>query len=512
MSKLKADLTRKKLKKILEIAELEPFLKMIWSVDAITTNNSNAALPFFNFSAQVTDQRIESDFHVPRWMLETLLNEILATPLKKVRRKTLNCNEWAAFEQVYDKLRQLEDDEGMLGVPSEDIIESIPRITWRQFPWQIGYSNSMEIYRAWRLYGTVTASSVLKQKTGLDFDEISRIGCLFYLHFRQSPIMRRDIDLTNCHITDETRDKIFSMLSRPSQVMQSEARLAKSETKAIAYRPSILRRFPLIEFGKESTPYFFCPIPDLLLLRITSGLFYDIVGNDRARNAAAASFEEYIQEITRFYLQPQSRVDGEFEYKNPTPKKSTDMIVCSKEGDVEVIVECKALNLKMSVRQSANPWETHPEAFRELIKGVLQIWRFCYQIHLGKFPIYSNNISNTVGVVLTLHPWMEGGSKAREEIMKLAKRKAIEENIPVAAQTPISFIASTDWEESLRTVPPITFLEALHHHTAEENSNKRLGTVANDIGCQTPHARVFPYFDKLSEVAPWLGQSSNGEE
>lgn len=373
MSRFKARRAKEKLRKIFRINDPVHFFQLIWSVDAIATNRLDVARRFLNFPNEATNQEVTSRFYIHRWKLETLLNEYLTVPLKKSRFKTPRKGEWGAFSELYNQLMALEDEESLLDVIPEKIAEALPREIWRQFPWQQGFSESHHLYRSWSLYNSPAADAVLIEKVGLDFNEISHIGYLLYAQFGLTPLISSDIDLTIHGISNKSRDLFFSMTALPIQRMRIETAKKRRGLKPAAYKPSILRNFPIAQFEIQERSYFRCPIPDLLLQRITGGLFYDIVADDRARNMAAKAFEKYVIEITKFYFQPQSLIDEEFSYRNNGMKDSPDMIVCNQENQIQIVVECKTLNLNLNIRQSANPWNDHPEAFQQLIKGVLQV-------------------------------------------------------------------------------------------------------------------------------------------
>ena len=60
-----------------------------------------------------------------------------------------------------------------------------------------------------------------------------------------------------------------------------------------AFLPSILRRFPLSGL-KDKANELFAPIPEVLLMRVTSGLYYDLIpGGQALLNEANDRFEEY---------------------------------------------------------------------------------------------------------------------------------------------------------------------------------------------------------------------------
>ena len=62
----------------------------------------------------------------------------------------------------------------------------------------------------------------------------------------------------------------------------------------ISYRKSFLRQWPVISFDS----IYYCPLPELLILRIGSGLYYDLISQDGAvRNEISNNFELYIRNL-----------------------------------------------------------------------------------------------------------------------------------------------------------------------------------------------------------------------
>lgn len=78
--KISSSLHRQRLAKLLTSADLIGFLKMIWSVDALTIGNSSNASKYFEFPAEAVSARPGSDWYIARWLLETLVNEYFFVP------------------------------------------------------------------------------------------------------------------------------------------------------------------------------------------------------------------------------------------------------------------------------------------------------------------------------------------------------------------------------------------------------------------------------------------------
>src|SRR3546814_5906992 len=85
-----------------------------------------------------------------------------------------------------------------------------------------------------------------------------------------------------------------------------------------AYRPSILRDFPIIAFG-EKGERLRAPIPELIMYRYTSGLYLDVVqGGSAVWTDIGTRFERYVLEYLQAMMSPYE-VIGEQVYG---PKKT----------------------------------------------------------------------------------------------------------------------------------------------------------------------------------------------
>jgi hypothetical protein len=82
MSTFNRDRYRKKLKSLLSKAEDEAFFQMVWALDAIQSNRAKVAQPYFNFPQEAVDPKIDSQYAVHKWDLESLVGRLLLCRLR----------------------------------------------------------------------------------------------------------------------------------------------------------------------------------------------------------------------------------------------------------------------------------------------------------------------------------------------------------------------------------------------------------------------------------------------
>lgn len=104
---------------------------------------------------------------------------------------------------------------------------------------------------------------------------------------------------------------------------------------------------PLIRLSKSNPDHTYCPIPELLMRRITSGIFFDIVNSDGFSAAYGPAFESYVGEVLQIVFSSDN-----YSIKKPEPrlrgkkiKHGVDWIVESKS--TILLIECKAKRLKI---------------------------------------------------------------------------------------------------------------------------------------------------------------------
>lgn len=178
----------------------------------------------------------------------------------------------------------------------------------------------------WRciLKGEIIENS-FRMKTGTSIANFMLLGLSLYTETTKSIIVMKDIK------TPPTREMshyiaLLENISRHTFELTHRAQALVNDAHSFAYRGSVLRETPVIRvYGSEGVGLI-CPISQLLLWRVTSGMYYDVIYNSKVSNEIGKNFEEYVQCLLKKTFGNLYRVEPELEY-GKKGKKSKPRIV-----------------------------------------------------------------------------------------------------------------------------------------------------------------------------------------
>ncbi|MCA2008025.1 hypothetical protein [Tritonibacter mobilis] len=503
---------RKKLNKLLAAAGNEEFIQLLWATHALQSGCADAARKFIRpetipDGAITTDMRSEHFIH--KWKIETLANELMtvpkAKPGKKGATRTLLCDHYGASINCANRLHDLENAESKNHKNAEEFLVEMGRIAARQFDWQRGYVNIPQFYRNAYVYGQGKCAAYFECKHGISFNRFSQIGFLLYALFRTSPVMvQEDTQWAKFGVTLDEVERVLALISLP---FSEAAKLAQTKRRKIIHtadKPSVLRQAPCLRFGNHGERIR-APLPELILERVTSGVFYDVVdGGDDIRNDYGRNFEKYCfnylsDTLPGFVWDQESRY-GTKQYPIDTPD-----ILCSEEGKLTIVFECKATRMSHEAKFGKDPMAAR--GYVDLVKGVFQLWRFFS--HCRRGCVGRDVTDAAVGVVLTLDNWLILAETLRKRVLEDAAKMAGEKDpeITEADRRPIVFVGARELERTLSSATKKTFKESLFQANSEKYQGWQLGDIHRQLFNNNEREKLkYPYADKLSEFLPWYDE------
>ena len=150
-------------------------------------------------------------------------------------------------------------------------------------------------------------------------------------------------------------ENINNFLNCFSRELTEIVTLIKEEQKMdekYAYSYSSLRAYPLIKMKYMNILSVVCPLPTLLIDRITSGLYYEIVNENNFDNCFGQSFQHYVGKILEI-SNKNNKINyiPESEYYIGRDRKDTiDWIAY--DTDSALFVECKTKRLTFMANPS----------------------------------------------------------------------------------------------------------------------------------------------------------------
>lgn len=502
MSKrLKRDRARSDLAYMLKIAEGAPFFQMIWCVDRIRVGDFGRGVRgLADIPKDVLEGAAKSKLFFQPWMLEDLVNEWLATPRPKLALpRRLLCESYNGFASVYDAILRVDDTESGFEIDrGQDVLQMLPRFGHRQFEWQQGWLNGPSLYRSAFIYGQGESRKWFSQTYGATPADLVLFAMAAHSVFNGAPENRvaalsvPQLGLEQPLVTAGLR----LMSANLNEVIAEAARLRRGPFN-VAAKPSVLRRTPIVSFGADSLR---APLPDLLLERATTGLYLDFVqAPDNVRNEIARRFELYCFDLFQEMFGDRARPQYRYGTKN-RPIDSPDILIQERD-QLQLIVECKATRMKFEVRFSDAWHEATERGYRELAKGVGQIWRHVSHMRRGVVP--DKPAAQLNGLVLTMDPWMRMTHGQDEIILRMAREwcAATDPEIQPEDECPVGFTHVGDLESLFHTTGADHAIKMLHKIAA------RAGWGANELGRDEDTPRVdrpFVFANRMAEVIPWL--------
>lgn len=409
-----------------------------------------------------------------------------------------------ALAYIVHLLRELENEE--FAYQGHNIRYELRRIINRQFEWQRGFFNKAAAYRTAIMYGGPECRRYLGSTLGVTLDDISYGAFALYAAFQSFAQVDRRLPTAQIGLSDNVRDIVFDLFSADLEAIRSEAREQRQHYRTTAYRPSILRKYPCIR-RSDNDSILISPLPQLIMARATSGIFYDVIsGGGAVRNEVGRRFETYcLTLLERCY--PEISIEPEFSYRAPPHKQDSPDVLIVQGDSISHIYECKAVRMSFADRFAEA--EFAGRGYDEIAKAVLQIWRFASHCRRG---FAGRNISaSAVGIVVLLDSWMTMVLDARLEVMSRAESLAgHDKEIYASDKIPILFTEIGDLENVVMAVDFQSYLDVLRNAQTEQYDGWLFSSILNDRNIDQQH-RPFPFAD-LGKVAPWWGRIENMKE
>lgn len=491
---------KRRLADILRGADDEAFLLMAWGVNTLQNGSpvGEAVFPFGHPPAAVIED-MDSGGSVFPWELETIVNELLSSPKKLYR--TTPCLQWNTVREVVNLLRRIKELDYVVSKDRDDVYQELFRIGGRQFEWQRPLFNPAQFYRNMAIYGQGVCAEHFEERHGIRIDEFVLVGVMMFLNLSvgRNLVAGSDFDLLG--VAARARDKALSILAAPLGELREMAVRERAGRRTMAYRPSVLRLHPCVRFGRPGRRIR-APLPALILERVTSGLFYDAVtGDGSIRDDYGRRFEQYAIRYLRA-MRPELTVDPEYRYRRSRGKEhdSPDAIVSAVDGNVDLVIECKASRMSFEARFADDPADER--GYDEMAKAVFQLWR--YFSHCRRGFTGRTLAPDAIGLVLTLDSWMVMANHLFDRMFERAEAMASESDPLIEAQDrrPIAFSSMPDFEAALSMGTASSFMSALRIAAEPVNRGGSVQRHHEEMAGRGTARRSYP-FDDLSAMLPW---------
>lgn len=500
----KISMHRARLRHQLQQANATDFFRMVWSGDALVDGRQDKVDGRITWPGAKDDYEFQGKYWFPRWELEHLLNEYLVLSPPKGRKRWLDCTQWRNLADCLNKYKALSNAESVKDHQPADITEALPRLFIPQMRWQAGWSSKRVLNRYWRIYLFEESNEYFRSKSGLSMIDAIKTAFAAFAACQSHPAFKIDASYSALGIEDGSCEILSEYFGKSISEMRAFAKKIRSGNTISDFKRSPIREYPIIRHQEKGGPIGFLPIPELLLARVSDGLYFDCVTDSNIRRLMGEAFEKYGYDLLEHFLSSDHIISGEIEYQN---KRSPDALAFRRDNrQLELVVECKARRIPLSVLQSAAPWHDFSNVYSDIVKGFVQIWRFVADCRTGQVGCLEPPLAaNPRGVLLTLDPWLVVGNKITKMVITEAHKLADRYSLNLEDRVPVSVVSAQDWEHCLSCFSLERILKGIDSHSREEYFGFMLNTtIEHATGNGHDEIVPFPWEESLNEHVPWF--------
>lgn len=391
---------------------------------------------------------------IAEWELELVAKEVILNG-RAVSTRGRTLRSWKNLSDTINQLKTLENEVSRLYGSSHNVLIELIRIAHRQFIWQGNPPNSVTTIRYFKIFNQQIINQICVDRLGLTVKEIYLVGMALMGVYLKHPAL--DVPFSS-DIDSLSEEKLERFLSFTCRTIAELRPLLKSEQRyddKFAYAYSSLRAFPLIRMRYRGNDAIVCPLPTLLFWRITGGLYYELIDDQRFPQAFGDSFQNYVgQIIVRSCQEEVIHLFAEQEYgARKARKDSVDRII---SDDVSALfLECKAKRLSWNAKEALDDLSSLETDIDIMASAVVQVYKTindhidCQYPH---FPFVANR--KIYPVIVTLENWRMFGPAMLDRLhgAVIAKLDEVDIQKDVLNEMPYSVWAIEELEVGMRII------------------------------------------------------------
>ena len=363
------------------------------------------------------------------WEIELLTREIIINAqLSTHTNKTLR--KWNYFSGAVNKLKAFENELAGFYADKRSVLVELWRIAHRQFPWQ-STLNQIQITRYLKIFSTPALSDIIYNKTGLTTKDLYMNGMLFTGCYLNHPSINLPINIQTKLTNTEMIQHFVELFAIEIVELRNQLAAEQSFDEKFMYAFSPLTAKPIVQMQYRGKLGLVCPIPTLLMWRITSGIFYDICGEQGFDHAFGDSFEQYVGEICESANGNDAyKIHPEDSYKiGKDDKLTADWIL--EDDSALLFVECKTKRIKQLAKEEILDEKPLEEELGKMADFIVQIYKSIHDFKNGHYPNLKPGSKNIYPMVLTLEHWYAFGDFAINFLNQKVKNDLAKNNVPV---------------------------------------------------------------------------------
>lgn len=480
-------------------------MQLMWAINALQSDNAPNLTAYLRYPREAASSDLTNGYSVQKWEIENLLLLLLSTP--KVAVDFLRAPDYRSYDTVahlINLLKSAEQSESALLIDQTNVLDELQRYAHKQFLWQRPFFEIERLYRYTFVYGQGSCAEYFESQYGLSVNEFILTCIALYSTSKRFAWQKAPRIEPPMKLRPQIVGLTLNLVSKELQQMRLETKKRIDQAMSamrpkLAYLPSTLRHFPIISSSKHNNQII-APLPQLIIFRATSGLYYDLAGGPQhILEEANGRFEEYGKKLIEARC-PRFEVLRDKEYGPKGRRMRTPDLLLKDGGEVKAVFECKASKLTFAAQYSEDQFSEAPKAFGQIAKGMSQLWKFFSRVRRG---VYADEVvaDNAFGIILTMDNWFQLDRRQLPSLRAAAEELCKDEpDISIEDKRDVIFCSIEDLDNVLAVSSEDELFETFSKARKKEFQGWMLTDIRNPYREAALKPKRYPF--EIEEVLP----------
>lgn len=390
------------------------------------------------------------------WELALIAREIIVIGQPTISLGTKSLTNWNYFAAATNKVTVFESEAWKVFGSSKTILKEMRRIAHRQFPWQHSMTQT-QFLRNFIIFNNPKISGIIERRLGMSVQQWYIVGTVIVGSTLNRAKFNVDADAQIHNISQREFDiflsKTSANLDKLKEIIEQDVRFDDQ----YLYTLNPLEYYPLVLIDD----YYYCPVINFLIWRMTSGLYFDLIGDKSFGHPFGLAFQDYLQELSiRSSDSERTKVLNEQKYMvGKREEDSVDLILL--QSGAALFVEAKAKRMQMRSKSQLITDEAMERDLDILASDVVQVYATISDYRQGYYTHLPYDADLKIyPIVITLEEWFLMGEDLRNLRAKVENKLAAK-GLPLTFIKEMPFIISSAEGYEL-------LIQILNVHTIEE--------------------------------------------
>lgn len=385
------------------------------------------------------------------WELELVAREIIlnGSLLQQASGGEKGMNPWKAVGLVRELTTHISDE---YVHSTEDALAAVVPLTHQQMLW---HDNTFSrIARYGQIYRHPPLAEIMQSVLAISLSDWLKIGLIVYGGLDKSFWNDRSIYSHVPGIDRRAVERFFALMSKPVEEVRRITALNQRYDRHWAHTFNPLRASP-INFFEAEPERIFSPVPQLLIWRLTDGIYYDLVGagGEAFADAFGKACELYVGNVLKVALkESEAKIEGERPYSTGEGEKAgVDWLVSDHTG--HLFVECKAKRLTLPAKMTG-PGKSMDKDLLVLAGYIVQNYKNIRDALQGKVAGFNSGGLPIFSAIVTLEPWWLLTQYLKDRLHSLVEEALQKEGLPIGTvnQYPYKILSFVELEQQAQDI------------------------------------------------------------